>query len=198
MLAGLRRSLASSRSGSARSCLPVPSYSFASHRSAGSAFCSLRLIPRASSFHPHRRSAHTAQPAGARCATPRHSARLAFQTITRDVDLHLMDLDARLVNDTIAAQPFGARLASRVRPDSHQTVVGLRSRRSAQVPGRFGSPGAMGADFSKGIWCGSIPTSCGATTFDETAPRDYMVVTLLYSGAVSAFHKPANKKFWTS
>ena len=33
-------------------------------------------------------------------------ARLAFQTIARDVDLHLTDLDARLVNDTLESQPF--------------------------------------------------------------------------------------------
>jgi Tol biopolymer transport system component len=32
---------------------------------------------------------------------PGHPARLAFQTITRDVDLQLMDLDARPVHDTI-------------------------------------------------------------------------------------------------
>jgi len=33
-------------------------------------------------------------------------ARLAFQTSARDVDLHLMDLDARLVNATLVSQPF--------------------------------------------------------------------------------------------
>ena len=33
-------------------------------------------------------------------------ARLAFQTIARDIDLHLMDLDARLVNDTLESRPF--------------------------------------------------------------------------------------------
>ena len=33
-------------------------------------------------------------------------ARLAFQTIARDIDLHLMDLDARLVNDTVESRPF--------------------------------------------------------------------------------------------
>ena len=45
--------------------------------------------------------------------------------------------------------PFRIRLASRVRPDSRQTAVGLRSRRSAQEARRFGSPDAMGADFSR-------------------------------------------------
>ena len=33
-------------------------------------------------------------------------ARLAFQTIAQDVDLHLIDLDARLVNDTLESLPF--------------------------------------------------------------------------------------------
>ena len=37
---------------------------------------------------------------------PGQPARLAFQTITRDVDIHLMDLEARLVNDTIGSTPF--------------------------------------------------------------------------------------------
>ena len=37
---------------------------------------------------------------------PGQPARLAFQTITRDVDLHMMDLEARLVNDTIESKPF--------------------------------------------------------------------------------------------
>ena len=35
-----------------------------------------------------------------------HPARLAFQTIASDVDIHLMDLDARLVNDTLESRPF--------------------------------------------------------------------------------------------
>ena len=33
-------------------------------------------------------------------------ARLAFQTFAQDVDLHLMDLDARIMNDTLESQPF--------------------------------------------------------------------------------------------
>jgi hypothetical protein len=37
---------------------------------------------------------------------PGQPARLAFQTITRDVDIHMMDLEARLVNDTIESKPF--------------------------------------------------------------------------------------------
>ena len=37
---------------------------------------------------------------------PGRPARLAFQTITRDVDLQLTDLDARLVHDTLESRPF--------------------------------------------------------------------------------------------
>jgi Tol biopolymer transport system component len=37
---------------------------------------------------------------------PGQPARLAFQSITRDVDIRLMDLEARLVNDSIESQPF--------------------------------------------------------------------------------------------
>ena len=39
-------------------------------------------------------------------AMPGRPPRLAFQTTTSDVDLHLMDLDARLVSDAIESQPF--------------------------------------------------------------------------------------------
>jgi Tol biopolymer transport system component len=38
--------------------------------------------------------------------TPGQPARLAFQTVTRDVDIHLMDLEARAVNDTIKSKAF--------------------------------------------------------------------------------------------
>ena len=44
---------------------------------------------------------------------PGQPARLAFQTITRDVDLQMMDLEARLVNDTIESKPF----ANSTRPE---------------------------------------------------------------------------------
>jgi Tol biopolymer transport system component len=37
---------------------------------------------------------------------PGQPARLAFQTIARDVDIHLMDLGARLVNGGIGSRPF--------------------------------------------------------------------------------------------
>ena len=45
---------------------------------------------------------------------PGQPARLAFQTITRDADIHLMDLEALLVNDTIESKPF----ANSTRPES--------------------------------------------------------------------------------
>jgi Tol biopolymer transport system component len=37
---------------------------------------------------------------------PGQPARLAFQSVTRDVDIHLMDLEARRVNDGIESNPF--------------------------------------------------------------------------------------------
>lgn len=76
---------------------------------------------------------------------PGHPARLAFQTITRDVDLHLMDLDARLVNDTIESQPFwnSTRIegSARFSPDGSRIAV-ASFRSGAQeiwVAGRDGS-----------------------------------------------------------
>jgi Tol biopolymer transport system component len=56
-----------------------------------------------------------------------HPTRLAFQTVTRDVDLHLMHLDARLVNDTIESQPFSnsTRIegSARFSPDGNRIAV---------------------------------------------------------------------------
>ena len=37
---------------------------------------------------------------------PGHPSRLAFQTITRDIDIRMMDLEARLVEGTIVSKPF--------------------------------------------------------------------------------------------
>ena len=74
-----------------------------------------------------------------------HPARLAFQTIARDVDLQLMDLGARLVKDTIEVQPFwnSTRMegSSRFSPDgSRIAVVSLRSGDpEIWVAGRDGS-----------------------------------------------------------
>ena len=63
---------------------------------------------------------------------PGQPARLAFQTITRDVDLHLMDLDAALVNNTIQSQPFSNSTrvegSARFSPDGRRIAfVSLRS-----------------------------------------------------------------------
>jgi len=77
--------------------------------------------------------------------TPGRPARLAFQTIARDVDLHLMDLDARLVNDTIESQPFwnSTRIegSARFSPDgSRIAVASFRSgAHEIWVAGRDGS-----------------------------------------------------------
>ena len=76
---------------------------------------------------------------------PGQPARLAFQTIARDVDLHLMDLDARLVNDTLESQPFSnsTRIegSARFSPDgSRIAFASLRSGASeVWVAGRDGS-----------------------------------------------------------
>jgi len=78
-------------------------------------------------------------------AMPGRPARLAFQTIARDVDLHLIDLDARLVNDALASQPFSnsTRMegSARFSPDgSRIAFASLRSGDSeVWVAGRDGS-----------------------------------------------------------
>jgi Tol biopolymer transport system component len=72
-------------------------------------------------------------------------ARLAFQTITRDVDLHLMDLDAAQVNDTIATQPFwnSTRIEGSARFSRDGSRIAVASFRSGAqeiwVAGRDGS-----------------------------------------------------------
>ena len=63
---------------------------------------------------------------------PGHPARLAFETITQDVDLHMMGLQAHHVNDTIEATPFvnSTRIegSARFSPDgSRIAFVSLRS-----------------------------------------------------------------------
>jgi Tol biopolymer transport system component len=74
-----------------------------------------------------------------------HPARLAFQTIARDVDLHLMDLGARLVDDAIPSQPFGnsTRIEGSARFSPDGSRIALASFRSGQqeiwVMGREGS-----------------------------------------------------------
>ena len=71
-------------------------------------------------------------------ANTRASGALAFQTIASDVDIHLMDLDARLVNDTIESQPFSnsTRIegSARFSPDeSRIAFASLRSGLPAEI-----------------------------------------------------------------
>ena len=74
-----------------------------------------------------------------------HPGRLAFQTINRDVDLYLTDLDARLVNDRLESRPFcnSTRIegSARFSPDgSRIAFASLRSGSSEiWVAGRDGS-----------------------------------------------------------
>ena len=76
---------------------------------------------------------------------PGQSARLAFQTITRDVDIHLMDLEARLANDTIESTLFSksTRIESSARFSSDGSRIAFVSSRSGDseiwVAGRDGS-----------------------------------------------------------
>jgi Tol biopolymer transport system component len=76
---------------------------------------------------------------------PGRPARLAFQTITRDVDLNLMDLRAPIVNDTIGSQRFSnsTRIegSARFSPDGNQIAfVSFRSgAEEIWVAGRDGS-----------------------------------------------------------
>jgi Tol biopolymer transport system component len=76
---------------------------------------------------------------------PGQPARLAFQTITRDVDIHLMDLEARLVNDTIGSTPFSnsTRIEGSARFSPDGSRIAFESSRSGGpeiwVAGRDGS-----------------------------------------------------------
>jgi Tol biopolymer transport system component len=63
---------------------------------------------------------------------PGQSARLAFQTITRDIDLRLMDLEAHPVNEVIESHAFSSstriEASARFSPDSRQIAfVSFRS-----------------------------------------------------------------------
>ena len=94
--------------------------------------------------------------------TPGQPARLAFQTIARDVDLHLMDLDARLVNDTLESQPFSnsTRIEGSARFSPDGSRIAFASLRSGApevwVAERDGSGlrqvTALGAHWSVGWW----------------------------------------------
>ena len=80
---------------------------------------------------------------------PGQPARLAFQTITRDVDIHMMDLEDRLVNDTIESKLFSnsTRIEGSARFSPDGSRIAFVSSRSGDR--RFGSLDAMGADFSR-------------------------------------------------
>jgi Tol biopolymer transport system component len=76
---------------------------------------------------------------------PGQPARLAFQTITRDADIHMMDLEAGLVQDTIQSRPFSnstrVEASARFSPDGNR--IAFVSHRSGVpeiwVAGRDGS-----------------------------------------------------------
>ena len=76
---------------------------------------------------------------------PGQPVRLAFQTTTRDVDLHMVDLDARLVNGTIESKPFSnsTRNEGSARFSSDGSRIAFVSLRSGGpeiwVAGRDGS-----------------------------------------------------------
>jgi Tol biopolymer transport system component len=76
---------------------------------------------------------------------PGQPARLVFQTITRDVDIHLMDLEARRVNDTIGSTPFSnsTRIEGSARFSPDGSRIAFESDRSGGpeiwVAGRDGS-----------------------------------------------------------
>ena len=77
--------------------------------------------------------------------TPGQPARLAFQTIMRDVDLQLMDLEPRPVNDTIESKPFSnsTRIEGSARFSPDGSRIAFASFRSGApeiwVAGRDGS-----------------------------------------------------------
>ena len=118
----------------------------------------------ANSVTPGRGSAIADIPAAARNPSisrpvQGHPARLAFQTITHDVDLQLMDLDARLVNGTIEARPFwnstriessarfspdGSRIATATfRSGAHEIWVAARDGSGLQQITTLGAAGVF-------------------------------------------------------
>ena len=98
----------------------------------------------ANSATPARGSPIADLPAGARnpsISRPAagHPGRLAFQTINCDVDLYLMDVDARLVNDRIESRPFcnSTRIEGSARFSPDGSRIAFASLRS-------GAPGDLG------------------------------------------------------
>jgi Tol biopolymer transport system component len=91
-------------------------------------------------------------------------ARLAFQTIARDVDLQLIDLDARPVNETLGSQPFsnstrmegsarfspdGSRIAfASLRSGTAEIWVAERDGSALQQITSLGATGVMLGDWS--------------------------------------------------
>jgi Tol biopolymer transport system component len=77
--------------------------------------------------------------------TTGHTGRLAFQTITRDVDFQLLDLNASVVNTTIEAKPFrnSTRIESSARFSPDGNRIAFASFRSGAheiwITGRDGS-----------------------------------------------------------
>jgi Tol biopolymer transport system component len=77
--------------------------------------------------------------------TPGQPARLAFQTITRDVDIQLIHLEARMRNDTIGSKPFAnsTRIESSARFSPDGSRIAFASTRGGSleiwVAGRDGS-----------------------------------------------------------
>jgi Tol biopolymer transport system component len=105
--------------------------------------------------------------------TPERPARLAFQTIARDVDFQLMDLDARLVNDTIETQPFwnSTRIegSAQFSPDgSRAAVASFRSGASeVWVTGRDGgAPRQVTRLGAAGVWVGGWSPDASHIVFE--------------------------------
>jgi Tol biopolymer transport system component len=76
---------------------------------------------------------------------PGQPARLAFQTITRDFDIHMIDLEARLMNDAFESKPFpnSTRIEGSARFSADGSRIAFSSHRSGRdaiwVAGRDGS-----------------------------------------------------------
>ena len=113
--------------------------------------------------------------------TAGHAARLAFQSMVRDVDLQLMDLDARLVNSTIAPQPFGnsTRIegSARFSPDGSRIAV-ASFRSGAQeiwIAGRDGSRLQQLTTLGvSGVWVGDGPRTAQGSRSKWQSPEILM------------------------
>jgi dipeptidyl aminopeptidase/acylaminoacyl peptidase len=95
---------------------------------------------------------------------PGRPARLAFQTVARDIDLHIIDLEARVANDAIESKPFAisTRIEGSARFSADGTRIAFLSLRSGSpeiwVAGRdesglqqitsLGAPGIIVGEWS--------------------------------------------------